>query len=157
MCIMMHMIETPSRLDQAEAPDDCEVVILHPARVVAARAALAGAPPAATVAALFALLGDPTRARLLTALTSGELCVCDLAAATGINRTTVSHQLRLLREGRLVRRRREGKVVYYALADDHVAAVLAMGVAHAAEPAARDEAEMTRVASRRHEPASTVR
>jgi ArsR family transcriptional regulator len=148
MCTKMHMIETPSRLDQGGALGDaCEVVVLHPARVAAARAALAGAPPAAAVAALFALLGDPTRARLLTALTGGELCVCDLAAATGVNRTTVSHQLRVLREGRLVRRRREGKVVYYALADEHVAAVLAMGVAHAAETAPDEEVEIGAAAS----------
>ena len=59
--------------------------------------------------------------------------VDDLAAATGVNRTTVSHQLRILREHHIVRRRREGKVIYYALDDDHVASLLAMGAAHAGE------------------------
>jgi ArsR family transcriptional regulator, lead/cadmium/zinc/bismuth-responsive transcriptional repressor len=78
------------------------------------------------------VLADPTRARLLLALGDGELCVCDLAAATGVNRTTVSHQLRVLREGGVVTRRRAGKTVFYALADDHVRALLAMGRAHAA-------------------------
>ena len=136
MCIGVHMNESllapiPTHRD----PDDCAVTLLHPAPVAAARGRIAESPAAERVAALFALLGDPTRARLLTALTAGELCVCDLAAATGINRTTVSHQLRVLREGRLVRRRRAGKVVYYALADDHVVALLAMGAAHAAEEA----------------------
>lgn len=120
-------------------PDDCDVSCLHPARVAAARSRLAAAPPPDRVAALFAILGDPTRTRLLTALAAGELCVCDLAAATGVNRTTVSHQLRVLREHRLVRRRREGKVVYYALDDDHVRALLAMGAAHAAEDASAAE------------------
>src|SRR5262245_2064649 len=97
--------------------DDCEVGLIHPPAVFAARAALAAMPPAPDVSELFGLLADPTRLRLLAALSSGELCVCDLAAATGINRTTVSHQLRTLRDGRIVRSRREGRVIFYALDD----------------------------------------
>ena len=97
-------------------------------------------PPIPVVVALFALLADPTRLRLLAALSTGELCVCDLAVANGINRSTVSHQLRTLREGRLVRARRAGRVVFYALDDDHVRDMLAMGSAHAAELAGRTEA-----------------
>jgi ArsR family transcriptional regulator len=116
--------------------DDCEVALIHPPAVFAARAVLGGMPPAPEVAGLFALLADPTRLRLLAALAAGELCVCDLAAATGINRTTVSHQLRTLRAGRLVRSRREGRVIFYALDDDHVRDLLAMGIAHAGEIAA---------------------
>src|SRR5262245_46349061 len=118
MCMMMHM-SAPSQLI-AQDTDDCEVALIHPPAVFAARAALAALPPAPDVAALFALVADPTRLRLLAALASGELCVCDLAAATGVNRTTVSHQLRVLREGRLVRSRREGRVIFYALDDEHV-------------------------------------
>ncbi len=135
MCAMMHTFRGAISPPTPPALDDCEVSCVHPAQVVAARARLAAAPPAGRTAALFAILGDPTRARLLTALGAGELCVCDLAAATGVNRTTVSHQLRVLREHRLVRRRRDGKIVYYALDDDHVAALLAVGAAHAAEAA----------------------
>jgi ArsR family transcriptional regulator len=112
---------------------DYEVALIHPPAVFAARAALDALPPVPEVATLFALLADPTRLRLLAALAAGELCVCDLAAATGINRTTVSHQLRTLREGRLVRSRREGRVIFYALDDDHVRDLLAMGIAHAGE------------------------
>ena len=115
------------------ALDDCDFLVIHPPAVFAARAALAAIPATPQVAGLFALLADPTRLRLLTALATGELCVCDLAAATGINRTTVSHQLRTLREGRLVRSRRAGRVVYYALDDDHVRDLLGMGIAHASE------------------------
>jgi DNA-binding transcriptional ArsR family regulator len=125
--------------------DDCDVTCLHPQQVRAARRQLAEAPPAAEIARLFAVLGDPTRTRLLTAMTAGELCVCDLAIATGVNRTTVSHQLRVLREHRLVRRRREGKVIYYALDDDHVTALLTMGIAHAAEEAEQATAAEERV------------
>ncbi|MGB3329859.1 MAG: metalloregulator ArsR/SmtB family transcription factor [Thermomicrobiales bacterium] len=111
--------------------DDCDCV--HPAAVMEARRALGDAPAAETMAELFAILGDPTRMRVLTALGSGELCVGDLAMATGVNRTTISHQLRVLRANRMVRRRRDGKVVYYALDDDHVAALLGMAAAHARE------------------------
>ena len=113
--------------------DDCEERSLHPQAVMTAREKIAATPPAEEIAAIFAILSDPTRLRLLAALTSGELCVCDLALATGINRTTVSHQLRLLRESRIVRRRREGKVMYYSLDDHHVASLLAMSAAHVAE------------------------
>lgn len=111
--------------------DDCDCV--HPAAVMEARRALGDAPPAESMADLFAILGDPTRMRVLTALASGELCVGDLAVATGVNRTTISHQLRVLRSHRMVRRRRDGKVVYYALDDDHVSALLGMAAAHARE------------------------
>ncbi|MGH2533207.1 MAG: ArsR/SmtB family transcription factor [Thermomicrobiales bacterium] len=113
--------------------DDCDETTLHPRQVMAARVRLAEGPPAEYLAHLFAILGDPTRARLLSALTVGELCVCDLAAATGVNRTTVSHQLRVLRDHRIVRRRRAGKVIYYALDDEHVVSLLTMGVAHVEE------------------------
>jgi ArsR family transcriptional regulator len=130
MCMVTHM--SVSRVPEP-IPDDCEVSWLHPPAVFAARGALAALPPVPDVAGLFSLLADPTRLRLLTALAAGELCVCDLAAATGVNRSTVSHQLRTLREGRLVRARREGRVVFYALDDDHVRDLLAMGSAHAAE------------------------
>ncbi len=112
---------------------DCEVDAIHPSAVMAARRALGDAPPAAGVATLFAILGDATRIRVLSALSAGELCVCDLAAATGVNRSTVSHQLRVLREHRLVRRRRQGKVVYYALDDDHVVQLLGVAGTHASE------------------------
>jgi DNA-binding transcriptional ArsR family regulator len=120
MCMMMH-ISFPARTLDPNC-DDCEDACIHPPAVFAARAALAAMPPAAEVAGLFALLA------------SGELCVCDLAIATGINRTTVSHQLRVLREGRVVRSRREGRVIFYTLDDDHVRELLAMGIAHAGEP-----------------------
>jgi DNA-binding transcriptional ArsR family regulator len=130
MCAMMHMKDDSAHLGSIE---DCDVPAIHPRQVMAARVRLAEGPAAADVAQLFAILGDPTRVRLLAALGSSELCVCDLAAATGINRSTVSHQLRILREHRIVRRRRAGKVIYYALDDDHVASLLAMGSEHTAE------------------------
>ena len=130
MCAMAHI---SARSHANATDDDCEIAAIHPPAVFAARAALAALPPPADVSALFALLADPTRLRLLAALASGELCVCDLAVATSINRTRVSHQLRILREGRLVRSRRDGRVIFYSLDDDHVHDLLAMGIAHARE------------------------
>jgi ArsR family transcriptional regulator len=128
----MHMLEIlPVDQSNQEWSDDCEC--LHPRAVMAARRAIGDAPAMEKLAGIFAILADPTRMRVLVALGNAELCVTDLAVATGVNRTTVSHQLRVLRQHRLVRRRREGKVVYYALDDDHVQAMVGMAAAHVAE------------------------
>ena len=78
----------------------------------------------ASVAETFKLLGDPTRVRLLDALTLGERCVCDLAMLVGLSESAVSHQLRLLRGARLVRVRRAGRLAFYSLDDHHVIGVL---------------------------------
>lgn len=111
----------------------CDVEAIHPTAVMEARRAVGDAPAPDGIATLFAVLGDPTRIKVLTALSSGELCVCDLAASTGVNRSTISHQLRVLRNHRLVRRRREGKIIYYDLDDDHIVQLLALASAHAGE------------------------
>jgi len=84
-------------------------------------------------AEIFKLLGDPTRVKLLFALSQRELCVCDLSAVLGMTQSAVSHQLRVLRGAHLVKYRKEGKVVFYSLADAHVSRLLAMGVEHAEE------------------------
>ncbi|MCA9860028.1 MAG: helix-turn-helix transcriptional regulator [Thermomicrobiales bacterium] len=118
--------------------DLCEELSIHPHQVREARARLAQARIADT-ARLFAVLGDPTRQRMLAALGDGELCVCDLALATGINRTTVSHQLRILREHHLVKSRRDGRVLFYSLDDDHVAHILSVASEHVAEQLVDDE------------------
>ena len=115
------------------AAELCAVGCQDPARV--ARAARS-APPAAHVARaaeMLRALGDPTRLRIAAALAREELCVCDLAALVGASQPTVSHSLRTLRQLRLVRFRKEGKVVYYALDDAHVAGVIAEMLRHAAE------------------------
>lgn len=84
--------------------------------------------------AIFDALADPTRLRLLQALSmAGELCVCDLAAVAGVSSSAVSHQLRLLRDRDLVVHRRDGKRAVYRLADAHVTVLLAQGLDHAAE------------------------
>ncbi|MDP2401684.1 MAG: metalloregulator ArsR/SmtB family transcription factor [Actinomycetota bacterium] len=97
-----------------------------------ARAALAEAP-VETLADTFKVLGDPTRVRMLLALGACELCVCDLAELLGVTSSAVSHQLRLLRVHHLVRCRREGKLAFYCLDDDHVRALFAQGREHVEE------------------------
>lgn len=84
----------------------------------------------AEVAEIFKALSDPTRVRILHALSHAELCVGDLAAVLEMKEPAVSHQLRLLRNLRVVRARREGKLVYYALDDDHVARLFQLSLAH---------------------------
>lgn len=133
--MMVDQIETT----RISPEDDCDCV--HPDAVGQARATLARTGGMIGAAEIFGVLGDPTRVRVLTALRAGELCVTDLAAATGVNRTTVSHQLRVLRSHRLVDRRRVGKVVFYRIADHHVEALLDMACEHAME----DEAERIEV------------
>lgn len=88
----------------------------------------------ARAAALFRACGDPERLRTLERLSHGELCVSELAAESGEGLSTVSQRLRLLRTEGLVSRRREGKHIYYALADQHVADLIGSAIAHAAEP-----------------------
>lgn len=87
----------------------------------------------AAMAELFKLFGDPTRLKILLALQQQELCVCDLAELISMNQSAVSHQLRLLKQGRLVKNRREGKSVFYSLADSHVMTMLAQGMEHISE------------------------
>jgi DNA-binding transcriptional ArsR family regulator len=83
---------------------------------------------------LFSALSDPTRLKILHALTvTKELCVCDLAALAELSVSAVSHQLRLLRDRDLVRARRDGRMVYYSVADDHIAILMGTGVEHADE------------------------
>jgi len=96
------------------------------------RSALPDADTVARCAALFGVLADPSRIRLLASLmVTDELCVTDLAATAGMRESTTSHALRLLRTNRVVRARRAGRTVYYSLADEHVRHVLHDVLAHA--------------------------
>lgn len=85
------------------------------------------------LADVFKVLGDPTRLRILHTLMDGERCVRDIAEQIQMGQSAVSHQLRILRDARLVQFRRDGKVVYYSLADNHVFTLLAVGLEHVAE------------------------
>lgn len=138
----------PRRTDQLTEipPLVCDERIVHVDAVRAARAALPPVAQLAGVADLFTALADPTRIRLVAALAARELCVCDLAATLGATESAVSHQLRLLRARGLVRARREGRLVFYALDDDHVAELYAAALEHVAhgQPDARHDDSETR-------------
>lgn len=113
--------------------DLCDIVHLHPGRVAELRAALIGPDAVTDLTETFRALGDPTRVRILDALSHGELCVCDLAALVRMSESAVSHQLRLLRTLRLVRPRREGRMVFYALDDRHIMTLFRMALRHVQE------------------------
>ena len=87
------------------------------------------------IAETFRILGDPTRIRILDALSAGERCVCDIARLAGISESAVSHQLRLLRSMRLVKSRRSGRLVIYALDDHHIIELLRQAHTHVQEKA----------------------
>lgn len=85
------------------------------------------------LAELFKMFADSTRVKILYALFESELCVCDIAKVLNLTQSAVSHQLRILKGGKLVKYRREGKVVFYSLADDHVRSIIEMGMDHISE------------------------
>ena len=85
------------------------------------------------LAELFKVFGDPTRVRILYALTMQELCVQDIADKLSMTHSAISHQLRVLKQMELVKFRREGKTIYYSLADDHVKTIMAQGLEHVCE------------------------
>jgi len=87
----------------------------------------------AELADLFKNFSDTTRIRILSLLISNEMCVADITAALNATQSAVSHQLRILKQSRLVKSRRAGKIVYYSLADDHVKTIIAMGMDHITE------------------------
>lgn len=111
--------------------DSCAVRLVDPERVASVRAAMPVEEDVSELADIFSLLADPGRLRLMTSLLeAGELCVCDLAAATGMGESAVSHALRLLRAHRVVQVRRAGRMSYYRLADSHVRLLLDLGLQH---------------------------
>ncbi len=111
----------------------CEVNCLHPKAVQKARAALPDDIWVEQAAAFLKLVADSTRLKILSALNISELCVCDLAAVVGLSESAISHQLRLLRTGRVVTYRKEGRVAYYRLLDHHVTALIQSTLDHAQE------------------------
>ncbi|GGK98934.1 ArsR/SmtB family transcription factor [Deinococcus radiotolerans] len=116
----------------AELPR-CDEDCRHPDAVANARAALPTQQAVEAASALLKAVADPTRLRMLSALAAQELCVHDLATVAGISESAASHQLRLLRAHRLVGYRKEGRTVYYHLADQHVTLLLENALEHAQE------------------------
>lgn len=113
--------------------DACEIEFVDERKVKRVARAMKADRAFTALAEIFKVLGDPTRIRIAFALSHEELCVCDLANLLGASQSAVSHSLRALRQMRLVRFRKEGKIAYYALDDEHVALLLEQGIRHAEE------------------------
>lgn len=110
---------------------DCEV--LHEEVVTEVKKSMADDETVADISDFFRIFGDSTRIKILWALDKSELCVCDIAALISMTKSAVSHQLKVLRDARLVKSRREGKVIFYSLADDHVKDIFEKAVEHLGE------------------------
>ena len=111
----------------------CSFLCVHEDVVAQVRAHFPREEHLVRLADLFKTFGDGTRVRILYVLLKAEVCVCDLAALLGMTQSAVSHQLRILKQARLIKSRRDGKTVFYSLADDHVATLLRNGMEHICE------------------------
>ena len=111
----------------------CDFIHAHEEIVEKVRDKIPGEDTLYDLTELFRIFADSTRIRILYVLLESEMCVCDLAMLLGMTQSAISHQLRALKNARLVRSRREGKTVFYALADDHVKTILDQGLEHVAE------------------------
>jgi ArsR family transcriptional regulator, lead/cadmium/zinc/bismuth-responsive transcriptional repressor len=110
--------------------DRCDVNVFDEGRVRQASDSLISGLDATRLAEVFKALADPTRLRIVSSLSSGELCVCDISATVGMTQSAVSHQLRLLRNLGLVNNRKTGRMVFYTLASDHVRVIFEQGKDH---------------------------
>jgi len=118
----------------SKIPDDsCDVFHLEAEKVSALKRTLLSESAVTDLAETFKVLGDTTRVRILDALSRAELCVCDIARLLGLSESAVSHQLRLLRGMRLVRPRRDGRMIYYTLDDQHIVGLFEQGLEHVQE------------------------
>ena len=113
--------------------DGCQVRVVHLDRVEKARQEVISAHELDRLSLTYKVLGDPNRLKIVMALRNVEMCVCDLAAFTGLTDSAVSHQLRRLKDLALVKSRREGQIIYYSLDDEHVSQLLNVGLEHVQE------------------------
>jgi DNA-binding transcriptional ArsR family regulator len=114
--------------------DGCRIRVIHFDRVEQARKQAVTAHELDRLSLTYKVLGDPNRLKIVMALKNVEMCVCDLAAFTGLSESAVSHQLRRLKDLALVKSRREGQIINYSLDDEHVAALIEIGLKHIHEP-----------------------
>ena len=108
----------------------CDCTHIHKDKVEGTRKNMASDEEMFDIAEFFKVFADSTRIKILSALFENELCVCDIAACLNMTKSAVSHQLRILRQADLVRNRKEGKIVYYRLSDDHVRKIFEMAKEH---------------------------
>lgn len=117
----------------SQQEDLCNCTVIHEDIVQLASKAMLSTEVTHDLAEIFRIFGDATRIKILHALKTHEMCVCDLAACLNMTHSAISHQLRLLKAANLVRPRKQGKVVYYTLSDSHVTTILNIGLEHILE------------------------
>ena len=113
--------------------DGCQIRVIHLNRVDQARQEAIPKRDLERLSLTYRVLGDPNRLKIVMALKNVEMCVCDLAAFTGLSDSAVSHQLRRLKDLALVKSRRDGQIIYYSLDDEHVMDMLKIGLEHIRE------------------------
>ncbi|MDI9485391.1 MAG: metalloregulator ArsR/SmtB family transcription factor [Bacillota bacterium] len=111
----------------------CDVTVIHEEVVEQIRESMPPEEELFNLAEFFKVFGDTTRIRILYALFQSEMCVCDIAHLLGMTQSAISHQLRVLKSAKLVRYRKEGRVVYYSLDDEHIKAIFDQGYQHIKE------------------------
>ena len=111
----------------------CDVTYIHEDKVRKAQESMPDEERMKELAEFYKVFGDATRIRLLYVLLESEMCVCDLAAVLQMTQSAISHQLRVLKQMKLVKNRRDGKTVYYSLADDHIQNIISQGMEHIME------------------------
>ena len=113
--------------------DRCDCNTIHESVVNEVREHMPDEENLFDLADLFKVFCDSTRVKILYALLQAEMCVCDIAVLLGMTKSTISHQLRILKQSKLVKNRRDGKIVYYSMADEHVENIFSQGLAHVLE------------------------
>jgi DNA-binding transcriptional ArsR family regulator len=119
--------------EEERAIERCSCDVIHEDIVKQVKKAMPEEELLYDLADLFKVFGDSTRIRILWALDAAEMCVCDIAYLLDMTQSAISHQLRVLKQAKLVKNRREGKTVYYSLDDDHVKQIFSMGLVHITE------------------------
>lgn len=120
-------------IDNLAPIDRCDCDVIHEETVALARDRMPPEEDLYNLAELFKVFGDSTRIRILCALDEAEMCVCDIAYLLNMTQSAISHQLRVLKQASLVRSRKDGKIVYYALNDEHVKMIFDQGMNHIRE------------------------
>jgi DNA-binding transcriptional ArsR family regulator len=128
--ILFNISEGDIMSKKYESVEKCENYVIHREAVNRVRAKMPLEESLYDLAELFKVFGDTTRIKILWALDEEEMCVCDIAALLNMTQSAISHQLRILKNARLVKYRREGKIVYYSLDDDHVRQIFDQGLIH---------------------------
>lgn len=129
----MEIKKIHSHGEQVSEVECCDATIVHPELLARVNADMPQEEELYDLAELFKVFGDSTRIRILYVLFEAEVCVCDLAEVLNMTQSAISHQLKILKQAKLVKARRDGKQVFYTLADDHVRTIISMGREHIEE------------------------